>query len=149
MEPIQNLWRILAHIDGISDELVRRTDAISNLLMKYDMDEPMVDELLETINDRNQFVESLNKKHHEMDEIVQSIPETASMTPEITMLQSKISAKLNAVIEADTRNQHLISRHRDLVALQINSLLTGKKVTRAYNVVPHRKALFVDMMNRK
>ncbi len=149
MQPIQNLCRILMHIDKISDDLVRRTDEISDLLANYDMDAPVVDELLQSVNERNDVVQELNSCQHDMNEAVGSLDNEELNLQIVRELQEQIAQKLSSIIARDQVNNKKIVQYRDLIANQIAEVLKGKKMTRAYNLVPHQKAIFVDMTNRK
>jgi predicted XRE-type DNA-binding protein len=149
MEPIYDLYQILKHIDELSDELVRHTDEISDLLAHYNLDAPVVDDLLKCLTERNQVIESLNTNHLRMHDFIAQISDTTTVTDEITTLRNNISLKLDQIIETDQINQEKISQYRDIVATNISNLLKGKRITQAYNMVPHRKAVFVDMTNQK
>ena len=146
-----NIKNILLNINQILDDLLIRTNEISKLLYHYDIETSAVDEILELILSRNEIIDELNVKQQQMLEIIKQLNKDniKNINDELFELKNQIINKLTDIADKDKENQIKIAKYKKLLSDQLSNILNGKKLAKVYNLIPYRKALFVDVARQE
>jgi DNA repair ATPase RecN len=139
--------QVLKRLDETIFVLKQKTQKINDFLVDYDVENSNPDDLINMISIRKDLIDQIQAHHDQFIELEKSLTNISS-DRELIELKNSIVEKLTDIIEKYRIDLARISDYQQIVSKKLSEVKKGRKMTHAYNVFPHRKAIFVDVASR-
>jgi hypothetical protein len=143
---IGRLKDIFNSMEAAFSNLSHKTEELENFLVNYNIESSNPNDLIEIIIHRENIVAEITQYNKELINLQKELELLEIKDPkfELDHLKNSILARIQKIMATDLQNRERIIKLQETLKDQLFAIKNGKKFTQAYEIVPHRKAIFVD-----